>query len=84
MKALLKSAVTWKVPNEITLDLQVVHVFLESLDKTPNHIEKDKYGLEPKTNKLPLFILQIFIKSTNSFFYVFSCPPEVTLLVVRG
>lgn len=45
MKALLKSAVTWKVPNEITLDLQVVHVFLESLDKTPNHIEKDKYGV---------------------------------------
>lgn len=45
MKARLESAVTWKVPNEITLGLQVVHFFLESLDKTQNHIEKDKYGV---------------------------------------
>lgn len=84
MKALLESAVTWKVPNEITLGLQVVHFFLESLDKTQNHIEKDKWCLEPKNNKLSLFILQILTKPTNPFFYVFSCPPEVTLLVVRG
>lgn len=74
--------------NEITIDLQIVHISL-SLNhwtkKKPNQIEKDRYGIWSLIittfwSLLPLFILQTFLKSRNPFssVCVSNFPQEVT------